>query len=103
MACAVVPFQLGGIGVLVEPPTVTGDGWLERGGVGVAAGWRKVCFFLGWLEDIGEFVATITERPVMSFCISGQSPYCFTHSQGLHTSYGRLIHLNIIDTKPFVP
>ena len=87
--------RLLGLGELVS--------WLRTvGGIGVAL-LEKCVFIFGWLEDIGEFVAKITERPVMSFCISAQSPYCFAHSQGLHTSYGRLIHLNIIDTKPFVP
>lgn len=50
------------------------DGW-NGGEIGVAAGWRKVSFILDGWRYIGECVAKITERPVMSFCISGQSPY----------------------------
>ena len=51
MACAVAPFQLGGIGVLAQRhPTVTGDGWLERGG-NWSRGWlEKGVVYFGWLE-----------------------------------------------------
>ena len=70
------------LGWATHPPF--GDGRLERGG-NWSRGWlEKGVFFLGWLEDIGEFVATITERPVMSFCISAPPYICFTGVGRVH-------------------